>query len=115
MDTRKYSNAQEKNIAKQLGGKKQPNSGATPFLKGDVKTSDFLIEAKTQIENKKSFTVKKEWLDKNKEEAFSIGKEFSALAFNFGGLNNKDNYYIIDEFTMKVFMGLVERLNEQCN
>ena len=34
--TRWYSNKQEKHIAKELGGKKVPNSGATAFNKGDV-------------------------------------------------------------------------------
>lgn len=112
MNTRKYSNKQEKNIAKKLGGKKQPNSGATPFFKGDIQTKEFLIEAKTQIEEKKSFSIKKDWLEKNKEEAFSMGRQFSALAFNFGGYNNKQNYYIIDEFAMGVFVGLVENMED---
>jgi hypothetical protein len=109
MNTRKYSAKQEKRIAKDLNGKRQSNSGATSFEKGDIKMDCILIEAKTQIEPKKSFTVKKEWLDKNKEEAFSMGKQYSALAFNFGGLNDKDDYYIIDKRTMKL---LVEYLEE---
>lgn len=108
MNTRRYSSKQEKNIAKSLGGKKQANSGATPFFKGDVKTELFLIEAKTQIEEKKQITIKKDWLDKNKEEAFAMGKQFSALAFNFGGYNNRNNYYIIDESTMKILVSLME-------
>ena len=43
MDTRKYSNLQEKRIAKKLHGRKQLNSGATMFQKGDVITDKILI------------------------------------------------------------------------
>ena len=46
MDTRKYSNLQEKRIAKKLHGRKQLNSGATMFQKGDVITDKILIECK---------------------------------------------------------------------
>lgn len=107
MDTRKYSSRQEKNIAKAINGKKQANSGATAFQKGDIKANKFLIEAKTAITEKASFSIKKEWLEKNKEEAFAMGKPYSALAFNFGGLRNKTNFYIIDEC---LFKALVEHL-----
>lgn len=41
MNTRKYSNLQERRIAKKLQGKKQLNSGATMFAKGDVITDNF--------------------------------------------------------------------------
>ena len=109
MNTRKFSNAQEKYIAKTLGGKKQANSGATPFQKGDVKLDKFLIEAKTTTTAKESFTVKKTWLEKNKEEAFAMGKPHSVLAFNFGENRNKSNFYIIDEGLM---MTLVELINK---
>ena len=103
--TRFYSNRQEKQIAKAVGGRKTANSGATAFNKGDVTTDLFLIEAKTCTEYKKSFSIKKEWLEKNKEEAFAVGKYYSALAFNFGP--DEANYYIIDE---KLFRHLNELL-----
>ncbi|GAG11741.1 unnamed protein product, partial [marine sediment metagenome] len=63
---KKYSNAQEKKVAKALGGKKVPNSGATAFNKGDVVLKDWLIECKTSATPKKSFSVKKEWLEQIK-------------------------------------------------
>ncbi len=96
--TRFYSNKQEKAVAKELGGKQVSNSGATPFNKGDVVTSDWLIECKTCTKEKNSFSIKKDWLKKNKEEAFAMNKEFNALAFNFG---DGKNYYIVDEKTFK--------------
>ena len=65
--TRFYSNCQEKAVAKAVGGKQQSNSGATPFQKGDITTDKWLIEAKTKTSESKSFSIKKEWLEKNAE------------------------------------------------
>lgn len=103
--TRYFSNKQEKRVAKTVKGKKVANSGATDFNKGDVTTDRFLIECKTCITDKKSFSIKKEWLDKNKEETFAMGKDYSALAFNFGP--DSEDYYVIDE---KLFKRLVNYL-----
>lgn len=96
--TRFFSNKQEKHIAKELKGKQVANSGATAFNKGDILLENWLIEAKTCTSEKQSFSIKKEWLEKNKEEAFAMRKDYNALAFNFG--DNK-NYYIVDEKTFK--------------
>lgn len=98
--TRWYSHRQEKSVAKVVDGKQTANSGATTFQKGDVVTDNWLIECKTMTEERKSFTVKREWLTKNKEEAFSMGKEYNALVFDFG--DNGQRYYIIDERTFKL-------------
>ena len=93
--TRYYSKQQEKKVAKYAGGKRQPNSGATPFYKGDVITDEFLIECKTKTTDCKSFTIKEDWLLKNEEEAFAMGRD-SALCFDFGPRANK-RYYVISE------------------
>ena len=93
--TRYYSKRQEQRVAKAVGGKRQPNSGATPFYKGDVITDQFLIEAKTKTTDCKSFTIKEDWLLKNEEEAFAMNRD-SALCFDFGPSANK-RYYIISE------------------
>lgn len=97
--TRFYSNRQEKQVAKAVNGKQTINSGATPFYKGDVVTDDWMIECKTTTKPKQSFTIKEEWLKKNKEEKYAMGKDYCALAFNFG--IDQENYYIIDEKTFK--------------
>ena len=104
--TRYYSNLQEKQIAKALGGKQSSNSGATAFQKGDIKTSQWLIEAKTVISHKSSFSIKKAWLIKNKEEAFAMHRPYAALAFNFGP--DEENYYVIDEKLFKELLKYVE-------
>ena len=93
--TRYYSKQQEKKVAKKLGGKRQANSGATAFQKGDVITDQFLVECKTKTKDSKSFTIKEDWLLKNEEEAFAMGRD-SALCFDFGPSANK-RYYVISE------------------
>lgn len=93
--TRYYSKQQEKKVAKKLGGKRQANSGATAFQKGDVITDQFLVECKTKTKDSKSFTIKEDWLLKNEEEAFAMNRD-SALCFDFGPSANK-RYYIVSE------------------
>lgn len=100
--TRYYSSKQEKKVARTVGGMTVPNSGAINFGAGDVQTDNMLIECKTCVQEKKSFAIKREWLEKNEEEAFAVGKQYSVLAFNFG--ENTDNYYILNERTFKKFL-----------
>lgn len=95
--TRYFSSRQEKAVAKAIGGKQTANSGATMFSKGDVRTEDWLIECKTKTSPSASISIKREWIEKNEEEAFAMGKHHSAVAFNFGDLRNAKNYYIISE------------------
>lgn len=109
--TRFYSNKQEKKVAKVVNGKQTANSGATAFSKGDVYTKDWLIECKTTTATEKaSFSIKKEWLEKNREEAFAMHKAYSALAFRFG--ENEADYYVIDEKTFKYFLELLAEQEE---
>lgn len=104
--TREVSSIQEKKIAKSLGAKRTANSGATPFDKGDLYIgSDWLIEAKTCMQPKKSFSIKKDWLLKMKEEQFACNKLYSSLCFDFG--DNGNRYYVVEE---KVFKQLIEQL-----
>ena len=99
--TRFYSNQQEKSVAKAVSGKQVSNSGATPFKKGDVETQHWLIECKTKVHESESVAIRKEWLLKNEEEAFAMGKQHSALAFDFGDDNR---YYIISEKEFRRFL-----------
>ena len=95
MTTRDFSTSQEKYLAKLLSGKVQPNSGGTKFSGGDVVTEYFLIEAKTSTKDKKSFSIKKEWIQKAEEQAFEQNKKESVVAFNFGP--NGENFFILNE------------------
>ena len=103
--TRWYSSRQEKKVAKAVGGKKTANSGATAFSKGDVVTQSFLIEAKTVTSEQKTFTMKKEWFEKNKEEAFAMNKPYSALVFDFG---DGEQHYVIDQKLFKLLVNYLE-------
>ena len=96
MNTRDYSDMQEKHIAKVTGGKVQSNSGGTKFGGGDVHTDKFLIEAKTPTKEQTSFTIKKEWIDKMREQAYEQGKLEGVLAFRFSP-DDKTDMYILNE------------------
>lgn len=79
------------------------------YLKsGDIETKNWLLEAKTCMKEQQQFTIKKEWLDKLKNESFSMRKEFFALVFNFG-IKNGENFYILNE---KTFTQILNLLNE---
>ena len=104
--TRTYSKAQENYVATKFGGRCTPNSGATPFQKGDVTIDKCLIECKTKLTPSESMSIKKEWLEKNEKEALFMGKPYSALAFNFGP--NEKNYYIIDEYMFETLINALE-------
>ena len=79
-------------------------------IKGDChqKEASLLIECKTVETDKKSISIKKEWIDKNKEEAFYQRLNNTCIAFNFGP--NQENYFVINEKLMKF---LVEKLVEE--
>jgi len=108
--TRWYSNKQEKKIAKAVNGKKTPNSGATLFKKGDVTTDKWLYEAKTKTEESKSFTIKREWIEKNKEEAFAMGKDYNALVIDFG---DGKQFYLLDEKTFLLMKRCLEEAENE--
>lgn len=95
MSTRYFSDKQEKHIAKVTGGRVQSNSGGTKFGGGDVHTNKFFIEAKTPTKEQTSFTIKKEWITKMREQAYEQGKECSVLAFRFNP--NGNDFYILSE------------------
>lgn len=108
--TRYYSNIQEQKVAALLGGYQTSNSGASNFSKGDVicKEASLLVECKTCTANKDSFSIKKEWISKNKQEAKMSHLTNSIIAFNFGP-DSKQNYFVIDEELAKY---LIDKIKE---
>lgn len=108
--TRAYSDKQEKYVCKLLNGTQVSNSGAGLFKKGDVivNSASLLVECKCQMAEKQSYSVKKETLWKNYEEAFSNRLNNSCLCFNFGP--DSENYFVVSERLMKF---LVEKLKEE--
>lgn len=94
MTTRFFSDKQENHIARVTGGKLQSNSGGTKFGGGDVHTDKFFIEAKTHTKSQTSFTIKKEWITKMREQAYEQGKEEAVLAFRFDPDIDNDLYVL---------------------
>lgn len=105
--TRYFSSKQEKRVAKAVKGKTVANSGAPKFVAGDVRTENWLFECKTKTTPSESMSIKREWLDKNAEEAFAMGKDYSAVVIDFGW---GDNYYIVDE---KTFLRMMNALAKE--
>lgn len=108
--TRYYSKLQEKNLAKKIGGKQIINSGATMFQKGDVVDDRWLFEAKTVTKPQKSFSIKKEWIEKNIREKSFMGKEYHAVVFNFEPAG--ENYFVIDEQTFLHLKSMLDKEDE---
>lgn len=99
--TRYFSDMHEKSVCKLLGAEQVSNSGAGKFKKGDAiqRDASLLIECKSVMQPKNSISIKREWIEKNKEEAFANRLSNSCIAINFepGG----HNYFVIDETLMR--------------
>lgn len=102
------SKNQENQIAKMVGGKVQSNSGGTRFGGGDVHTQSMFIEAKTPTTDKQTFSIKREWLEKAREQAFEQNKTNYALAFRFGP--EQPDFFVIDK---RLFKYLIDKLEEE--
>ena len=81
--------------------------GATKFVKGDINVNNFLLECKTVTKEQNTFTLHREWFEKNKEEAFAMGKDYNAVVIDFG---DGEQHYIIDE---RLFKKLLTYLKEE--
>lgn len=72
MSDHKDSKNQEKRLAKELGGNRVPASGSFWNMKGDVRTDDFLVEAK--ITERGSYGVRRDIWEKIRREAILDGR-----------------------------------------
>jgi hypothetical protein len=91
----KQGRASEKKLAKQLGVRPRPASGAMEGAKGDIPLPGVLMEAKSTTSD--SLGVKLDWLAKIGNEARSEGKS-PALAVTFvDGVGNprKDGQWVM--------------------
>lgn len=106
--TRYYSNLHEESVSKALGGYRVSNSGAGHFNKGDVNIEDLvLVECKTSMSEKDSFSVKKEWVDTLREECKATRIPFGAISIRFSP--EGENLYIINELLMSY---LIDKLKD---
>lgn len=111
--TRAESEKQEKRINRFLGGGyRPPNSGATDFIKGDVLFDDLFLDGKTAMKPVRSKTVKLEELEKAKEQAFYMRKEFYALVISFG--DGKD-YYLLEDLDFRTIYEGYKKYMESIN
>ena len=72
---RERGDQHERDTAQKLGGRTQPNSGASPWLsyKGDVSTDDFVIQCKTTDKNR--FTLNEQVIGEIYRQAKLVGKD----------------------------------------
>ena len=63
------------------------------------------------MSDKKSFTIKEDWLYKMKEQAFEQGKEESVLAFRFHPDSLLD-WYVLDERQFLEYLRYKEEQND---
>lgn len=104
VETKKQSLKQEERVAKLFKGQRTPQSGGGKWKKGDVLSEDFLVECKTTITEKPSYSVSKKILDKANEERIEMGKPFYALAFTFG---TDEDFFVLDKRAMAYLLSCV--------
>jgi len=111
--TRYYSDAHEKSVCKALGATQQANSGAGHFDKGDVVQRDasMMIECKCTMSPKDSISLKREWFEQNKKEAYAMHLSNTAVCINFEP--NGENIYCINERLMKVLIDALKDKPEE--
>lgn len=102
-DQKKASIQQEERVARLFNGKRTPQSGGGKFVLGDVISEDFLVECKTSVTVKDSYSVKREILKKADEQRREMGKELYALAFSFG---DEEDFFVINKKAMSRFIYL---------
>jgi len=89
--TLRTSQRGEAATAKELGGKRQPASGATKWAKGDVKTKDLLVERKDTWAG--GFRLTRDDLAKIKDQARLEGK---TPVFQIGYQPDGEQYAVIE-------------------
>ncbi len=92
----------EKKLAKRMGGRLTPASGAMEGAKGDMVVDDFLIEAKAT--QNRSMSLDSDWLYKIYQEALELGK-YPALAVTFtnneGQSEKRERWVMVPEHVFK--------------
>jgi hypothetical protein len=88
---KKNSIKQEKRLAKDLGAKRQPQSGAKDTSPADMIKGNYIIESKAT--NKDSIVLHKEWLDQLKQSPINYGK-VPTLIIDF--IKTNDRYVVLD-------------------
>lgn len=102
-----FGSQSKKVIPKQpvVDAKRQVNSGAMWYSKGDIKTEHYLFECKERgtinARGEKTISVPKSWLTKQEQEAFQENRPYWALPFRY---KNDESIYIIKSFDQEIEM-----------
>lgn len=95
--------------------KRQINSGALWYAKGDVKTQDYLMECKERstinAKGEKTISIPKDWLVKQEKEAFQENRPYWILPFRY---KNDSMIYMVKPFEQEIEMYQeIRRLREE--
>lgn len=114
--TKKYNNTVK--FAKDAA-RRQLNSGALHFALGDMITeeeltaslSEFKERGSVNARGEKTISIKKEWLDKLKEEAKLMNRDYYFLPFSYKG---SDTDYVAMEYDILLsYIQTIQMLAEQ--
>ena len=92
-DRKKFSNKEEKKIAKEIGGKRTVNSGAKFFDPADIKIEETLIEVKS-AQTQRQIIITVDMLDKLITQANRVGKN-PVLMLNFPNSKLRNKKWIL--------------------
>ena len=88
-----------------VDAKRQANSGALWYAKGDIKTEHYLLECKERgtvnARGEKTISIPKSWLLKQEQEAFQENRPYWAIPFRY---KNDDAIYIVKSFDQELEM-----------
>lgn len=111
-----HGRVSERRVAKKIGAKPRAGSGAVEGFKGDSHLllgsgAGILFESKCTIHQ--SLSVKKEWLDKIREEALSEGK-YPALTVSFVDQygrpqDGNSDWVMFPQYLAKELLSLLEK------
>lgn len=98
-----------------VDAKRQANSGALWYAKGDIKTQDYLMECKERgtlnARGEKTISIPKEWLTKQEMEAFQENRPFWVIPFRY---KNDNTIYMIKSFDHEIeIYQEIRRLKEE--
>lgn len=91
--TSQTSRQHERDVAKSIGGRAQPNSGATPWAKQDIKDDKFLYQHK-DARDQKGHRINFEEMDELRRDA--IDENRVGVYWIEGP---QQNYFLMDEST----------------
>lgn len=88
-----------------VDAKRQANSGALWYAKGDIKTQDYLMECKERgtinARGEKTISIPKDWLLKQEQEAFQENRPYWVIPFRY---KNDDSIYLVKSFDQEIEM-----------